>query len=125
MSKYTNASKKNKEGIETYKVVGLNILLFVSFVVTIMAPITGVVVHKLASTLFLLLCLIHTIIYRRKLGWKKILMLGCVVIAFMSGLFGMIFDHIPLVLQLHKTISIILVFFLAIHIFIYRWKFCK
>ena len=41
----------------------LNILLLAAFVVTIMAPLTGIIVHKMASVFFLLLCLIHTIVY--------------------------------------------------------------
>lgn len=43
----------------------LNYLLAISFVLTIMVPNTGVIVHKLASTLFLVLALIH-VFYRKK-----------------------------------------------------------
>ncbi len=96
----------------------LNILLIVTLFMTIMAPITGVIIHKLASTLFLLLSLIHTIEYRQKLNSKKYLMLAIIFIAFISGIFGMIFDEIPIVLALHKVISIVSVAFLAIHIFV-------
>ena len=98
----------------------LTILLFVSFVLTIMVPLTGIHIHKLASTLFLLLCIIHTIVYRKKLGAKRYLLLAVVVVSFLTGLFGMILDQYPLVLQMHRAISIGVVFFLAIHIFIYH-----
>lgn len=98
----------------------LNIALLISFVTTIMVPLTGVHVHKLASTLFLLLSIIHTIVYRKKLGAKRWLLLATIIISFAAGLFGMILDQFPMVLILHRTISIVLVFFLAIHIFVFH-----
>lgn len=103
----------------------LNILLLLTFVITIMVPLTGVHVHKLASTLFLILTIVHTIVYRKKLGAKRYLLLGIVIIAFASGLFGMIFDQYTIILTLHKAISIASVFFLAIHIFVYHKSFSK
>lgn len=100
----------------------LNIALLISFIVTVMVPLTGIHIHKLASVLFLLLCLVHTAVYRKKLGPRRWLLLGAVAGAFASGLFGMILDQVPLVLILHRTLSIGLVFFLAIHIFVFRKK---
>ena len=35
----------------------LNYSLAISFILTIMVPITGIIVHKLAATLFLITCL--------------------------------------------------------------------
>ena len=103
----------------------LNIALFVSFVFTIMVPITGVHIHKLASTLFLLLSLVHTVTYRKKLGAKRCFLLAAIIISFATGLFGMILAYIPMVLLLHRAISIGLVFFLAIHIFVFHKRFYK
>ena len=100
----------------------LNIALLISFVVTIMVPLTGIHVHKLASVLFLLLNIVHTVIYRGKLGAKRWLLLATIVVSFVSGLFGMILDQFPVVLILHRAISIALVFFLAIHIFVFHKK---
>ena len=100
----------------------LNIALLISFIVTIMVPLTGVHVHKMASLLFLLLSIVHTIVYRKKLGAKRWLMLALIVISFATGLFGMILDQFPIILILHRCISIAAVFFLAIHIFIYHRK---
>lgn len=100
----------------------LNIALLVSFVVTILVPLTGIHIHKMASVIFLLLSLVHTVIYRKKLGLKRWLLLGSILISFASGLFGMILDQIPMVLILHRVISIMLVFFLAIHIFVFHKK---
>ena len=102
----------------------LNIALFISFVATIMVPLTGVHIHKLASVVFLLLSLVHTVVYRRKLGAKRWLLLATILVSFATGLFGMILDHLPIVLILHRAISILLVFFLAIHIFVYHRKLC-
>lgn len=98
----------------------LNIFLFISFVVTMLVPLTGIMIHKLASVLFLLLCFIHTIYYRKKMNWKRWGALGIILLAFLSGLFGMIYDEIPFVMACHKAISIISVFILAIHIFVYH-----
>ena len=98
----------------------LNIALLISFVVTIMVPLTGVHVHKMASVLFLLLSIIHTVVYRKELGAKRWLLLAIVLISFATGLFGMILDHIPMVLILHRVISIAVVFFMAIHIFLFH-----
>ena len=100
----------------------LNIALLISFLVTIMVPLTGVHIHKLASVLFLLLSIDHTIVYRKKLGTKRWLLLALIVISFATGLFGMILDQFPIVLILHRCISISLVFFLAIHIFVFHKK---
>ena len=100
----------------------LNWALLVSFLVTVMVPLTGVHIHKLASVLFLLLSIVHTIVYRKKLGAKRWLLLGLILVSFATGLFGMILDHIPMVLILHRCVSIALVFFLAIHIFVFHKK---
>lgn len=102
----------------------LNIALLISFVATIMVPLTGVHIHKLASVVFLLLSICHTIVYRKKLGTKRWLLLALIVISFATGLFGMILDQFPVVLTLHRAISIALVFFLAIHIFVFHRRMC-
>lgn len=98
----------------------LNIALLIDFIVTIMVPLTGVHIHKLASVLFLLLSIVHTIVYRKKLGLKRWLLLGLIVTSFATGLFGMILDQFPIILTLHRCFSIGLVFFLAIHIFVFH-----
>lgn len=98
----------------------LHFLLLASFVLTVLVPVTGIPVHKLASTVFLLLCIIHAIVCRRKLGAKTWGILALVLAAFFSGLFGMIFDEIPMILALHKVISMGCVAILAIHIFLFR-----
>lgn len=100
----------------------LNIGLLVSFAVTVMVPLTGVPLHKMASVLFLLLSLVHTVIYRKKLGCKRWLLLAAIVLSFLSGLFGMILDQFPAVMIFHRALSIGLVFFLGIHIFIFHRK---
>lgn len=103
----------------------LNIALLLSFVVTILVPLTGIHIHKLASVLFLLLTVIHTIVYRKKLGFKRYLLLGAVIVSFATGLFGMILDQYPAILTAHRVISIALVFFMAIHIFVFHRKLIK
>ena len=98
----------------------LNIALLISFIVTIMVPLTGIHVHKMASVIFLLLSIVHIIVYRRKLGAKRWLLLVLIVISFATGLFGMILDQFPIILILHRAFSIGVVFFVAIHIFVYH-----
>ena len=100
----------------------LNIALLISFLVTIMVPLTGIHIHKLASVAFLLLSIVHTIVYRKKLGVKRWLLFGLIMISFATGLFGMILDQFPIIMILHRCISIALVFFLAIHIFVFHKK---
>ena len=100
----------------------LNIALFVSFAATVMVPLTGVPVHKLVSVIFLLLTAVHSAVYRRKLQAKRWLLLAATVLAFVSGLFGMILEQYPAVLILHRCLSIAMVFFLGIHIFVFRRK---
>ena len=100
----------------------LNIALLISFLITIMVPLTGIHIHKLASVVFLLLSIVHTISYRKKLGTKRWLLLGLIVFSFATGLFGMILDQFPIILILHRCFSIALVFFLAIHIFVFHKK---
>ena len=99
---------------------GLNFALFFSFLLTIMVPLTGIHIHKMASAIFLILCIVHTVTYRKRLGTKTYLLLVMVILSFATGLFGMILDHIPMVLILHRCISIAIVFFMAIHIFVYH-----
>ena len=103
----------------------LNLALLVSFILTIMVPLTGIHLHKLFSAVFLLLCLVHTGIFRKKLGKRSLLLLAMVFVCFVTGIFGMILDSYPVVLKLHRGISIAAVFFLAIHIFIYHKKMCR
>ena len=103
----------------------LNIALFVSFVFTVMVPLTGIHMHKLASVIFLLLSVVHTVVYRKKLGPRRWLLLAAIMISFATGLIGMILDHVPVVLTLHRAISIALVFFLAIHIFVFHRRMCR
>ena len=95
----------------------LNYLLAISFIVTILVPITGIMVHKLASTLFLLLALIHVFLYRKKLDYKYILVVVLTIVSFILGILGLVLVEYPIVLVLHRTISIVLVCLLAIHIY--------
>lgn len=103
----------------------LNFALLISFAVTILVPLTGVHIHKMASVIFLLLCIIHTLVYRKRLGSKKYLLLALVLVSFLTGLFGMILDQYPILMILHRVISIAVVFFMAIHIFVFRKKLLK
>ena len=50
----------------------LSWLLMASFVLTLLVPLTGIIVHKLASAVFLLLCLVHVLIYRKKNGLQTV-----------------------------------------------------
>lgn len=100
----------------------LHYLLFISFLLTILVPVTGIKIHKLASTLFLIFSFIHLIIYSNKLNLKRVLLMIMIVICFITGIFGMIFDSIEIVINMHKVLSVLLVFFLAIHIYVYHRK---
>lgn len=90
------------------------ILLLASFLATVSVPLTGVIVHKLASAIFLLVSLVHMFTAKGKirLGW---MLLALVIAAFASGILGMILDEYPVVLGLHKLLSIGSVFTLGLH----------
>ena len=72
----------------------LNIALLITFIVSSLAPLTGVPIHKMASSLFLLLCIIHTIAYRRKLGAKRWLMVTILHDVFVPESFCLLPDEI-------------------------------
>ena len=95
----------------------LNYLLAISFIVIILVPITGIMVHKLASTLFLLLALIHVFLYRKKVDYKYVLVVVLTIVSFILGILGLIMVEYPIILVLHRTISIVLVCLLAVHIY--------
>lgn len=92
----------------------LSILLLVSFLATVSVPFTGVIVHKLASTVFLLLSLVHIFTARRK-SKLGLFLLALVIAAFASGVLGMILYDYPAVLGLHKLLSMGSVFVLGLH----------
>lgn len=96
----------------------LNYLLAISFILTIMVPIMGIIVHKLASTLFLVLALIHVFIYRKRLDLNYILIIVLTILSFVLGILGLIMVEHPIILILHRTVSIVLIILLAIHIYI-------
>ena len=96
-----------------------NLLLLISFVLTLFVPLTGIHVHKLASLLFLLFCLVHTGLHWKEMDGRRALVLGLIFVSFLTGLCGLIFEETPIVLSLHKVMSIAVVFFLAIHIFVF------
>ena len=100
-----------------------NYILSISFILTILVCVTGVQIHKFAGTLFLLLCIFHTFQHRNKLNTKRYLLLMLILLCFMSGLFGMVFDAHPFLLILHKVLSLILIGFISIHVYVYHKKF--
>ena len=91
----------------------LNYLLAISFIITIMV----IIVHKLASTLFLVLALIHVFIYRKRLDLKYILIIVLTIVSFVLGILGLIMVEHPIILTFHRTVSIVLIILLAIHIY--------
>ena len=93
----------------------VNLLLALSFLATILVPLTGIMVHKMASAVFLLLCVVHMVIYRKK--WGLLLM---VILTFLSGVFGMVYEQIPAILLLHKLLSMACIVCLAIHLFVFQ-----
>ena len=48
--------------------------------------------------------------------------LGLIFASFLTGVIGLIFEEIPIILALHKVMSITVVFLLAIHIFVFISK---
>lgn len=100
----------------------LNFLLILTFALTLLVPLTGVHIHKSASLLFLLLCVVHAALHWRKMDARRGVVLGLIFASFLTGVIGLIFEEIPIILALHKVMSITVVFFLAIHIFVFISK---
>ena len=55
---------------------------------------------------------------------RRGVVLVLIFVSFLTGAFGLIFDKTPIILAMHKVISIAVVFFLAIHIFVFISKIC-
>ena len=89
----------------------LNYSLAISFILTIMVPIMGIIVHKLV------LALIHVFLYRKRLDYKYILIIGFTIVSFVLGILGLVLVEYPIMLTLHRTVSIVLIILLAIHIY--------
>lgn len=100
----------------------INILLLISFIITLLVPITGIIVHKFSSFVFMILCIVHTLIYYKKINYKKILLLLISVIVFISGILAM---FIPIFVNMHKVLSILYVLFMGGHLFIYHRRIIK
>ena len=95
---------------------------FVSYIYFDIAwPITGVHIHKLASVIFLILCLVHTGVYWKKMNIFRFFVLGLIFEVFLTGLFGMIFKQYPIILSIHTISSIAVVSFWQ-YIFLYLRK---
>ncbi len=100
----------------------LNLGLLISFVVTMMAPLTGVYIHKMASLLFLVFSIFHVSVYRRRMNRRGGYLMIMLIAAFVTGILGMILEEFSVILAFHKGISIVVMFFLAIHIFRFHKK---
>ncbi len=98
----------------------LNILLLVTLVLSMLAPMTSVGLHKMVSTLFLVLCIIHSIKHKSNMKWSRIGLLSVTILAFISGFLALIFDHNTIFSSIHTVISIIIACFISIHIFVFR-----
>ncbi len=88
----------------------LNFLLILTFALTLLVPLTGVHIHKSASLLFLLLCVVHAALHWRKMDARRGVVLGLIFASFLTGVIGLIFEEIPIILALHKVMSITVVF---------------
>ncbi len=103
----------------------LNGLLLISFIVTMLVPLTGIIVHKIASLIFLILCLIHILSERRKMNGRRWALCLLILVDFASGMASLIMESEPGVLAFHRIVSMLTLCFLAIHIFVYRGKIMK
>lgn len=97
-----------------------HLALLISFIATLLVPITGIHIHKLASVIFLFLTIAHAIVWRKKMNTQRWLLIALVVACFFTGLFGMFLKQYPFIMTTHRVFSLAAIFFLAIHIYIYR-----
>lgn len=94
--------------------------MLVCFLLTMIEPFTCIYVHKLAAALLFIFALVHTAMYRNKLGKREAQLLAIIIACFFTGLFGIILDQYATLLNFHEVVSIAFVWFLAIHFFIFR-----
>ena len=82
------------------------------------------ILNTLSFLTFILTFLVHTGVYWKKMNIFRFFVLGLIFEVFLTGLFGMIFKQYPIILSIHTISSIAVVFFLAIHIFVFKKKIC-
>ena len=63
------------------------------------------------------------ITYRNRLNYKYYLIITLIIAFFVLGILGLIMIEYPIILVLHRTISIVLVCLLAIHIYKFHRRF--
>lgn len=87
----------------------LQVSIFISLLFTIAVPITGIHLHKVGATLFVILSAIYA--FTQNNYSKKVIFgfLGFAVLIFVMGLLGMINAHIPALLSVHKALSLLFV----------------
>ena len=56
-------------------------------------------------------------LYRKRLILKYILIIVLIILSFVLGILGLIMVEHPIILLLHRTVSIVLIILLAIHIY--------
>lgn len=56
-------------------------------------------------------------LYRKRLNLKYILIIVLIILSFVLGILGLIMVEHPIILLLHRTVSIVLIILLAIHIY--------
>lgn len=92
--------------------------LAVSGLVTLLQPLTGAMVHKMAASVFLLLCVGHMIACHKKLAGAGVALLMLLLAAFATG--------VPALMQggtagaVHAVLGILCLCAMAAHAFVRR-----
>lgn len=94
-------------------------ILAILFLICIVPFLTGMVIHKMVGCLFLIMIIVHLIIYRANMNWKKWLFFIYLLLVFILGI--MAFKNDAMIFNIaHKTTSILLIIFIVIHFYRYH-----
>lgn len=94
-----------------------NYLLCMSLILTMLVFITEIWIHKLAATVFVVLCIYHCVKHKNRFNIKYILLFILVLICFVSGIVGMVSSPY---LIFHKVMALLLVCFLVVHVYMFH-----
>lgn len=98
--------------------------MIIIMLLTLFVPLTGIHIHKVMGTFFLLFCIIHIIKTRRKFTLSKFYLLILVLVSFITGVFAYIYD-LEIIKSIHTILAILMIAFVGIHIYIYHRRVFK
>ena len=82
----------------------------------------ALIIHKLFSTLLILLMIIHTLVNIKDMNTKRWALFILAILSFVTGMFAMIDSTSTWGSPLHKVVSLLFICGTACHLFVYHKK---